>query len=122
LPRENLCEIKIITNARENRYIGAKRNGSKGAAVVLIAPDEFAGQMLRFRGTSSVSANQEFVPTGQRFDAPRGRSLEAQLVFAESLKDLYCLTQCTLKFACLQRAVPQLVDLPFLEGLEAARA
>jgi hypothetical protein len=62
--------------------------------------------MLRFRGTSSVPANEEFVPTGQRFDAPGGRSLDALLMFGKILKDLYRLTQSTLKLPVSKELPP----------------
>lgn len=68
LPRKNLVVPKIVANARQQRPVRGKGDRREGSSGFGITPHQFGGKVSRFRGTATVSANQQFTAAAQRGD------------------------------------------------------
>ena len=66
LPREHLLEPVVIRYRRQRRSVGGQRDRRVGRPVLLVAADDFGGDMLGVGGAAAIADDQEFSVRAQR--------------------------------------------------------
>jgi len=77
---------KVIADAGQQRTIRGQGNRRQRPPVPGVAPDQFGREMLRFRGTAAVAAEQHFIARAERIDDQLGCAIDLGPDFGESLK------------------------------------
>ena len=68
LSREHLFEAVIIGDRRQRRGVGGQRDRGVSRPVLLVAADDFGGDMLGVGGAAAIADDQELVGRAQRRD------------------------------------------------------